>query len=114
MQYGSHDINLDVSYFKKLAQEAFQSDKIKYTGAYNLNYFVDCSKEINTTIGNYFSNDLNLGRFDWSFQYFHSGEPAGLHTDFTTVPWDDETDCRVDVGVIIPLEWNCKQPYTVN
>ena len=43
MQYGSHDINLDVSYFKKLAQEAFQSDKIKYTGAYNLNYFVYCS-----------------------------------------------------------------------
>jgi hypothetical protein len=30
------------------------------------------------------------------------------------VPWDDKVECRVDIGVIIPLEWNCKQPYTIN
>ena len=114
MQYGSYNINLDINYYKELAREAFLSDKIKYTGKFNLNYFVDTPKDVNEHIGNYFSNTLGLGKFDWKFQYFHSGEPAGLHTDFTTVPWDDTTDCRVDVGVIIPLEWNCKQPYTIN
>jgi hypothetical protein len=30
------------------------------------------------------------------------------------VPWDDKVECRVDVGVIVPLDWNCKQPYTIN
>ena len=114
MRYGSYDINLDVSYLKAQAKEMFSSGKIKYTGAKNFNYFIDVPKVVNNQLGKYFSETKGLGYFDWAFQYFHSGEPAGLHTDYTVVPWDDKVECRVDVGVIIPLEWTCKQPYTIN
>jgi hypothetical protein len=59
---------------------------------------------------------------DWNFEYFKSGEPAGLHTDYASLPntWrvvDNNLithDCHIVMGVIIPLEWSCKQPYTVN
>jgi len=50
---------------------------------------------------------------DWNFEYFHSGEPVGLHSDDDIVPWDDKTSCEVLQSIIIPLEWNCKQPYTL-
>ena len=114
MKYGSYDINLDIDDFRNRARKSFKEDEIKYTGSLGHNYFINVPKDINEQIGNYFSNDQQLGPFDWTFQYFHSGEPAGLHTDYTVVPWDDKVECRVDVGVIIPLEWTCKQPYTIN
>ena len=57
MQYGSYNINLDINYYKELAREAFLSDKIKYTGKFNLNYFVDTPKDVNEHIGNYFSTE---------------------------------------------------------
>ena len=57
MQYGSLRYKFGC-YFKKLAQEV-SPDKIKYTGAYNLNYLT-LFKEINTTIGNYFPNDPQI------------------------------------------------------
>jgi hypothetical protein len=112
MRYGSYDITLNVDQHKAKAQTFFKHGRIKYTGAKNFNYFIDLPTNENEILSKYFSD--KLGYFDWSFQYFHSGEPAGLHTDYTIVPWDNEVECRVDVGVIIPLEWNCKQPYTIN
>jgi|TARA_R110000796_G_scaffold159571_2_gene276409 hypothetical protein len=112
MQYGTYSHELNVDQHNTNAQALFKSNNIKYTGAKNFNYFIDVPNDVNKTLSNYFSD--KLGHFDWAFQYFHSGEPAGLHTDYTVVPWDDKVECRVDVGVIVPLEWNCKQPYTIN
>ena len=112
MQYGTYSHELNVDQHNTNAQALFKSNNIKYTGAKNFNYFIDVPNDVNKTLSNYFSD--KLGHFDWVFQYFHSGEPAGLHTDYTVVPWDDKVECRVDVGVIVPLEWNCKQPYTIN
>jgi len=112
MQYGTYSHELNVDQYNTNAQALFKSNNIKYTGAKNFNYFIDVPNDVNKTLSNYFSD--KLGHFDWAFQYFHSGEPAGLHTDYTVVPWDDKVECRVDVGVIVPLEWNCKQPYTIN
>ena len=44
-----------------------------------------------------------------------------LHTDYLSFPnsWKPNKDfithdCYVVLGIIIPLEWTCKQPYTVN
>lgn len=112
VQYGSYEHDLNILQHITTAQKLFNGTDVKYTGAKNFNYFINVPADINETLSNYFSN--KLGYFDWAFQYFHSGEPAGLHTDYTVVPWDDKVECRVDVGVIVPLEWNCKQPYTIN
>ena len=112
VRYGTYNHQLNIVEHNDNARTLFKGNNIKYTGAKNFNYFIDVPAEVNKTLSNYFSD--KLGYFDWKFQYFHSGEPAGLHTDYTVVPWDDKVECRVDVGVIVPLEWNCKQPYTIN
>ena len=112
VRYGTYNHQLNIVEHNDNARTLFKGNNIKYTGAKNFNYFIDVPAEVNKTLSNYFSD--KLGYFDWKFQYFHSGEPAGLHTDYTVVPWDDKVECRVDVGVIVPLDWNCKQPYTIN
>jgi len=113
MKYGTYDHDLNIIQYKKDADELFNDDSVKYTGAKNFNCFINVPTDTNTMLSNYFSD--KLGQFDWDFQYFHSGEPVGLHTDYTIVRNDQERPFRrVDIGIIIPLDWNCKQPYTVN
>jgi|TARA_B110000503_G_scaffold90944_1_gene137420 hypothetical protein len=111
--FGTHDIDLDINLHNELANQMFNTSDIKLTGTKNFNYFCAVPKDIKHNLRD-FANNLT-GKFnDWHFDYFHSGEPAGLHTDFDTVPWDEKMECHVVVGLIIPLEWKCKQPYTVN
>lgn len=111
--FGSHDIDIDLDYHKNRFREILKNSKAKVTGMKGLNLFHSTSKEDKKFLHEYMNN-LTGTYNDWNFDYFHSGEPAGLHTDYDTVPWDDTTDCLTLVGCIIPLEWNCKQPYTVN
>lgn len=118
--YGSHPVDVDLSYYKEQSKLLLDSTNVKLTGSKNFNRFyklADDKKEM----FNYLNSVLGF-RYDWVFEYFHSGEPAGLHTDLNSIPniWrTDENgkpthDSYTVVGVIIPLEWNCKQPYTVN
>lgn len=111
--YGSHNINIDIDYHKTQFRSLLEEQKCKVTGLKGHNLFCNVPKNDKKILQDYMVD--RLGQFnDWNFDYFHSGEPAGLHTDYETVPWDDKVDCQVIVGCIIPLEWNCKQPYTVN
>jgi hypothetical protein len=121
IRYGSHLTDLDIDYHSRLADTLLQSSAVKKSGMNNLNSFVSVTKDVKQLL----SNKLNLhlgATFDWNFEYFKSGEPAGLHTDYVAMPnsWrpkDENTithDCHIVIGVIIPLEWNCNQPYTVN
>ena len=117
MVYGTYTHNLNISQYKKEAQEMWAGEGVKYTGAKNFNYFTEVPKDTTATLSKYCVEMIGSAcpnGFDWDFQYFHSGEPAGLHTDYTIVPYNQEKECRVDIGIIIPLEWNCKQPYTIN
>ena len=111
--FGSHKIDIDLEYHKKQFDNIISQSKAKITGTKGHNLFYPVSKDDKSYLQNYM-NELTGVYNDWNFDYFQSGEPAGLHTDYDTVPWDDETECHVVVGCIIPLEWNCKQPYTVN
>jgi hypothetical protein len=121
IDYGSHSVDLDIDYYNQQADLLLSSDKIKKSGMNNLNCFVSVPKETQQSLSLYINRYLGT-TFDWNFEYFKSGEPAGLHTDYVAIPnsWKSKSeniithDCHIVIGVIIPLEWNCKQPYTVN
>ena len=112
--YGTHPTISSIDIFKNKIDDFRNSDVKKKSGLKKNNYFSPITDaenkllmdELNTLMGN---------RFDWLFEFHHSGEPANLHTDYATVPWDDISDCQVIVGCIIPLAWDChRHPYTVN
>jgi hypothetical protein len=120
--FGTYDTELDIEKLNNEAVNLLSSDKIKYTGLKNHNKFCNVSTPTKFFLWEYLNNKLNFF-YDWNFEYFQSSEPAGLHTDYLAIPnkWrmEDEEgiisrDCHLVVGVIIPLEWNCKQPYTIN
>jgi len=110
-KFGSHDILIDFDYHITTC-EYVSKTSTKVSGLKDHNRFGKIKdKQELVNLVNSITNDNSL---DWNFEYFHSGEPVGLHTDYTTIPWDDEVECQVVCGIIIPLEWNCKQPYTIN
>jgi len=121
IQHGSHSIDIDIAYHNTLADSLLNSANVKRSGMNNLNSFVSVPTDVKQSLSSYINNQLAT-TFDWNFEYFKSGEPAGLHTDYVSIPnsWKPKEDgvithdCHIVIGVIIPLEWNCKQPYTVN
>lgn len=121
IKVGVYDFILDVDFYDNEANTLLQSDKVKYTGANNVNLFCRAPANSRETLSNHLNTTLEM-EFDWNFEYFKSSEPAGLHTDYESFEnsWKPKElgitthDCHLIVGVIIPLEWNCKQPYTVN
>lgn len=121
MPYGNHDIDLDVGKHSAESELMLQGDRVKTSGMNNLNRFISVPRDVKSQLAAYVNGKLGT-TFDWNFEYFRSGEPAGLHTDYLSVPnsWRPKEegmithDCHIVVGIIIPLDWNCKQPYTVS
>ena len=121
IKFGTYDINLDLDYYNEQANKLLNSEKVKYTGANNINLFCNVSLDTKQLLTEYLNTKIGID-FDWNFEYFKSSEPAGLHTDYESFEnsWKPKEmgvtthDCHLLVGVIIPLEWNCKQPYTIN
>ena len=121
IKYGSYDINIDVNTHLSVANSMLSSALVKRSGLNNLNSFVNVQPDTKLHLSELL-NKLVGFEFSWNFEYFKSGEPAGLHTDYVSIPntWrlndtgDITHDCYVVIGAIIPLDWNCKQPYTVN
>lgn len=121
INFGTYSIDLDLQYFNKEADLQLASEKTKITGANNINLFCKIQSEHREYLTDYLNKKIGLD-FDWNFEYFKSSEPAGLHTDYESFEntWKPKElgiithDCHLLVGIIIPLEWNCKQPYTVN
>lgn len=121
IKYGSFEANIDLNYHTAMSNELLNSSKVKSSGLNNHNSFINLLPEDKKSLSLYL-NSLLKSNFEWNFEYFKSGEPAGLHTDYISIPnsWKPKEmgiithDCHIVIGVIIPLEWNCKQPYTVN
>lgn len=121
IRYGSYDIDLDIESYNEKSNILLTSNKIKISGANGFNKFISVSSDDKIFLSKYINNKL-VSNFEWNFEYFHSGEPAGLHTDYLSIPnsWKPKEagihthDVHIVIGVIIPLEWHCKQPYTVN
>lgn len=111
-EYVLDSSRVDVAQHHREMAAALDDNKGKLTGAKNHNAYLPIPRDTKKELSVYL-NEVIDGRFDWNFEYYHSGEPVGLHTDYDTIPWSDNVNCRVVVGVLIPLGWNCKQPYTV-
>jgi hypothetical protein len=119
--YGFYNTELDINWHNENAKKMLNSDLVKFTGPNKVNKFCKFPAELKESLSVYLSNKIGMA-FDWTLEYFESSEPAGLHTDYTSTPnsWKPKDmgvithDCHLLVGVIIPLEWHSKQPYTVN
>lgn len=111
--YGVYDIDIDIDFHIDQCRKLIDHKEAKITGFKNQNKFNRVPKDIQKELAEKLKN-ITKKYHDWNFDYFHSAEPVGLHTDYNLVPWDEKVDCLTEVGCIIPLEWNCKQPYTIN
>tara|TARA_R110000803_G_scaffold184420_2_gene246789 strand:- start:1137 stop:1910 length:774 start_codon:yes stop_codon:yes gene_type:complete len=118
--FGSYNLRFDLHDYLIESQTIYDSPNAKFSGHNDFNRFNSVSKDTKKYLAHYWNNEFNLD-YDWTWEYFHSGEPAGLHTDYLSFPnsWkpnkDEIThDCFIVLGIIIPLEWTCKQPYTIN
>lgn len=115
INFGPYELDgntVDVNTHLKTLITSSKEGSVKATGAKNYNLYYPIQDYAKKSLIQYMNATLGT-KLDWNFEYFHSGEPVGLHTDYDTVPWGDDVKCHVLAGVIIPLEWTCKQPYTV-
>ena len=121
---GSYLIDIDIEWHKRALEDAIKTGDRKIRGANDLNRFAKIPDNLRIEeLNNILDSRMGI-RMDWTWEYFHSGEPAGLHTDYVseTYAHPQEPDSRdshtikIAAGVIIPLEWNTKGcvPYTVN
>jgi hypothetical protein len=121
INFGTYNVDLNLDLLHEEATCLLQSNNVKKTGATNTNLFCNTSKETKSLLSNYMNKSVGID-FDWNFEYFKSSEPAGLHTDYESFEnsWKPKEmnvvthDCHLLIGVIIPLDWQCKQPYTIN
>lgn len=119
-EFGTYSLDFDPHQFLSEAHTVYDSPTAKTSGRNNFNRFNNVSPDTKKWLHTHWNKRLGMD-YDWNWEYFHSGEPAGLHTDYLSFPnsWKPNKDkithdCFVVLGIIIPLEWNCKQPYTVN
>lgn len=111
--FGEYKFDNNLNYHIQKSEKVLTSSDVKKTGNKNLNlFFPITSNDVRRDLEAYLNKTID-GKFFWNFEYFQSGEPAGLHTDYEIKPWNNLNDSRIDIGVIIPLSWNCKKPYTV-
>lgn len=127
IDYGRHSLknDIDIEYHKLNFRNILEVGGGKITGANDLNRFCKLEPQEQRKFLSTYINNFIGKKLDWGWEYFHSGEPAGLHTDFER-HYYNKPDCwegrngdithynEIVLGIIIPLEWNSRQPYTVN
>lgn len=117
-RYGTWELDFDPLQFLDEAHSIYNSPDAKRSGLKNHNRFNNVGKDNKRWLSKYWNEQLGLD-FDWTWEYFHSGEPASLHTDYQSFAnsWNSSEhithDCHIVLGIIIPLEWKCIKPYTV-
>ncbi len=112
--FGSHDIPdypLLNSYINNVEDiyKGSKFGKFKRTGYKERNRFLKMGPSETKQLNEYL-NDKHNTNLKWSFDFFHSCTPLVLHTDYMI----DKEGYEIVAGCIIPLDWNCKQPYTLN
>jgi hypothetical protein len=104
--WNEYNIDLDFSYWLDASSIALSKGKIKYTGDNGLNIFSRVVHEKQYL--KEYTNELLGCKLDWSYDYFRTGVPVGLHHDYDTVDYTDPTTnksfrCKIVAGIFIPL-----------
>lgn len=116
---------LDIKYFQSRFDDYLNQDNVKITGANDLNKFARLFDEDKKKLSSSFKQITGMN-LDWSWEAFHSHEPAGLHTDYHRKYYNNP-NCHegydgntithytdVKLGIIIPIKWNAPvTPYTI-
>lgn len=125
INFGNYNIDIDLDFHRENFEKVLKSKNAKITGANDLNRFCKIEPLEERNKLKKYLNSVVGKELDWGLEYFHSGEPAGLHTDWDRQYYNNPY-CyegsngeithynEIVLGVIIPLEWNSRQPYTVN
>ena len=92
-KYGSVKLSFDPLKYLQEANSVYESKDAKKSGRNNFNKFNSVGKQTKEDLVNYWNNQFKLD-YDWTWEYFHSGEPAGLHTDYLSFPnsWKPNKD----------------------
>jgi len=109
---GLHTIDIDTKYWKKVFDNYKKEKAPKLTGKFNLNHFWQVTGEEKDYLNSIFIK--LVPNVYWYFETFESRAPVSLHND-KNIKYNDEYDVY-DLqmyGVIIPLYWTCKTPYTI-
>lgn len=106
------NLNIDLEYHKNKFNKLIKNAK-KISGMKKHNRFVKLMKKDHDLFCKMIDNFAVNKGLNWYFEYMHSGEPVGLHSDDDVTYWTDDVECVQTESVIIPLDWNCKQPYTI-
>ena len=85
----------------------------KHTGHNLVNRFCLIEKEYNNELESFLNKTHNTN-YEWTFEYFHSAAPVGLHTDYDRKVYSRGGHFEIVAGFIAPCTWTCKQPYTIN
>lgn len=97
------DIDINFYYHINRVKNINERNNVRETGANGLNKFSLFDKEETDELQKNINSIFNLN-YRWSFNYCHTPDPVGLHNDYIE---------NVKYGVIIPLDWNIEQPYTI-
>lgn len=97
------DIDINFFYHQNIIKNISQRDNVRTIGKNGLNKFSNLDIDDRLELGEKINNIFGLD-YRWTFDYCYTPDPVGLHNDF-------EKD--VVNGIIIPLDWNIEQPYTL-
>lgn len=121
-RYGSVNLAelLDVSSLSTEADHLLNSSPLKkFRGRNDLNVYVRVPEHTALQLSAAASN-LTTQYYDWTWEYYRSGEPVGMHTDYKSFDnvWYQsdparKLQCHVVLGLLVPLSWTSKQPYTL-
>lgn len=112
MMFGEYKINIDRKSWLKKYKVYSESTEPKISGMYKGNKHYKIAQDDRALLSNII-NKLCKRKLNWFFEFFYATEPVGLHNDYLQQYWDEESDTRDVSGVLIPIDWSCKQPYTI-
>ena len=110
--YGKRQLDIDIQQWKDKFYNSYIQNDFKKSGVNkgNRHYkFTQDDRELFTKI----INPLCNIKLNWFFEFFYATEPVGLHNDYLQQYWDEESDTRDVAGVLVPLDWDSKLPYTI-
>jgi hypothetical protein len=97
------DIDINYFYHKNIIKNISDRNNVRDIGKNKLNKFSNLDVDDRIELGKQINKIFGLD-YRWTFDYCYTPEPVGLHNDY---------EPTVMNGIIIPLDWNIKQPYTL-
>lgn len=107
MKTGVFNLENDIDYLVSQFDYYLNTGEKKYRGHNNRNLYIHITSDLHDLLEQELTSAVGEHLY-WNFDFFKSYIPVTLHNDYFV-----RRESEVIVGVIIPLYWSCKQPYTL-